>query len=65
MKDNLYNGVTFLVSEKEASLSLVRKMLEYSALSRRRGILAFENELKNEQNAFLKNALQMAADFYN
>ena len=49
-------------NEKETSLPLVCKMLDYSALSRRRGILAFENLLDNEQDTFLKTALQMAAD---
>ena len=62
MKNSLFNEMAFSDNEKEASLPLVQKMLEYSALSRRRGILAFENVLDNEQDAFLKTALQMAAD---
>jgi len=52
----------FTDAEKEACMPMVRKMLGYSDLAHRRGLLAFENEIKREQDDFLIKALQMAAD---
>jgi len=57
-KENLH----FTDAEKEACMPMVRKMLGYSDLAYRRGLLAFENEIEREQDDFLIKALQMAAD---
>ena len=61
MKDKR-TDIQFTDTEKEVCLPLVQKMIGYSILSRRKGILAFEKELENVQDSFLKTALQMAAD---
>jgi hypothetical protein len=62
MKEAEMNGVKFTETEKEACMPTIQKLLSFSVLSRNSGLLSLEEELKNEQDAFLKSAITMVTD---
>jgi flagellar motor component MotA len=52
----------FTDTEKEECLPVIQKILGLSALARSSGILELEEKMEEEQDFFLKTALQMALD---
>ena len=59
MKKDNHNGVQFTDAEKEACMPTIQKILHFSALSRRSGLLALVDEMETEQDVFLKTAIEM------
>ena len=62
MKKDNHNNVQFTDSEKEACMPTIKKILHFSALSRRSGFLVLVDEMETEQDNFLKAAVKMLTD---
>ena len=56
--DELF-GVKSEPMKKEGCIHIIRRIVDLSQITRRRGILALELELDEEQNSFLKTAIRL------
>ena len=58
----LKSGCYFTDDEKETCKPTVFKLVEFANLARQRGLLALETEILDEQNEFLKTAVNLMLD---
>jgi chemotaxis protein MotA len=55
-------GIEVLTNPKDESLHYIEKMVEYSTVVRKQGILALENKVKEVKDPFMKKGLQLLID---
>ncbi|MFI5303787.1 MAG: flagellar motor protein [Nitrospiria bacterium] len=55
-------AIEVLISHKDESLDYIEKMVEYSTIVRKQGILALENKVKEIKDPFMKKGLQLLID---
>jgi chemotaxis protein MotA len=55
-------GIEVLTSPKDETLHYIEKMVEYSTIVRKQGILALENKVKEIKDPFMKKGLMLLID---